>query len=144
LKDRHLNQEWEVDMARGLDFEFTGTGSFSTDSSRFELVFAEAGRPATGGMAFEPGGNGPARVRLYPNPARSSDVRLSLQSMPAGDYEVQVLDITGRVVVVNRFTYGGMKDEVRFLKGRRLAPGRYLVRLVEGAKQVASLQWINE
>jgi hypothetical protein len=145
LKDRHLNTETEVDMSKGLDYAFTGTGAAATDLERFELVFVEAGRPTMGGTAFEPGtGDEKPSVRLYPNPSGSSDVRLSLRSMPAGIYLVQVVDLKGSLLMNSRITHGGRNEEYRFLKGRRLPPGRYIVRLIDGKGAVKVLQMASE
>ena len=144
LKDRLLHTETEIDMSKGLDYSFTGTGNSTTDSSRFELVFVEAGRPTTGGTALEPGGGVNPSVRLYPNPSRSTDVRLSLRSIPAGQYRVEVLDMSGRTVARSRFTHRGDNGEYRVLEGRRLSPGRYIVRLIDGKGGVQVLQMVGE
>lgn len=144
LKDRYLGSETEVDMSKGLDYAFTGTGA-ATDSARFELVFAEAARPGTGGVAIEPGtGDEKPSVMLYPNPSASSDVKLSLRSMPTGDYVVQVVDLKGSLLMNSRITHSGRNEEYRILKGRRLPPGRYIVRLIDGKGGVQVLQMASE
>ena len=145
LKDKVLKRQVEINMNAPTDYDFVGTGSAAWDSTRFELVFTEAGRPTTGGVAFEPGGGtGSPSVRLYPNPSRSTDVKLSLRSMPAGDYRVQVLDMTGRLVADARFTHRGENGEYRVLEGRRLSPGKYIVRLIDGKGGVQVLQMASE
>jgi hypothetical protein len=145
LRDKVLKREEEVNMIRGLDYDFIGTGRSDWDSTRFELVYVEAGRPSTGGVALEPdGGEGSPSVRLYPNPTRMAQVRLSLRSLPAGAYTVQLLDMTGRLVATEKLDHRSPNGEYRLLQGRQLSPGKYLVRLVEGNRLVITLPLIHE
>jgi hypothetical protein len=64
--------------------------------------------------------------------------------MPAGIYLVQVVDLKGSLLMNSRITHGGRNEEYRFLKGRRLPPGRYIVRLIDGKGAVKVLQMASE
>jgi len=136
LKDNALRRETEVDMSLGLDYDFIGTGSASWDSTRFELVYVESGRPGTGQTPEPEEVQGKPSVRLYPNPTRAADVKLSLRSMPAGAYTVQVLDMTGRLVATSKLEHRSLNGEYRMLEGRLLSPGQYIVRLVDAERQL--------
>ena len=74
-------------------------------------------------VAFGPGG--PAG--LYPNPAGPA-ATLDLSDLPAGPYQVQVLDLTGRVVGAYSLAGGAQHP----LDLRALAVGTYLVRVRGG------------
>jgi len=143
LKDNYIHTETQVDITGGLDYTFTGTGDAATDSARFELVFVESGRPTTGGMTLEPG-NGISPVRVWPNPAKSADVKLSLGSLAPGRYEVQVLDISGRSVMTRSIEHLSSTGAYQILKGQKLSTGQYLIRLSLEGKVLETLQFINE
>ncbi|MBO2008910.1 T9SS type A sorting domain-containing protein [Hymenobacter negativus] len=65
---------------------------------------------------------------LYPNPAGRS-ATLDLSSLPAGNYTVQVLDLTGRQVA----TYSLAGTAQHLLELQHLATGAYVVRVHGGA-----------
>lgn len=67
-------------------------------------------------------------IAVYPNPAGSS-ATLDLSALPTGNYSVQVLDLTGRLVAA-----WSLPGAVRHpLNVQPLATGAYLVRVRGGA-----------
>ena len=144
LKDNVLKRQIELVMSTPTDYDFIGTGSAAWDSTRFETVYVEAGRPSTG-VTLEPddAAEEPS-VKLYPNPSKSADVKLSLRAMAPGNYSVQVLDMTGRLVATSTLDHRSMNGEYRILEGRLLSPGKYLIRLSQSGTPVKTLQLIHE
>ena len=144
LKDNVLKRQIEINMNAPADYDFIGTGSASWDSTRFEIVYVEAGRPSTG-VTLEPDDAAEApSVKLYPNPSKSADVKLSLRAMTPGTYSIQVLDMTGRLVATTGINHRSLNGEYRILEGRRLSPGKYLIRLSQSGTPVQTLQLIHE
>jgi hypothetical protein len=136
LKDNVLNREIEINMSQPTDYDFIGTGRSDWDSTRFEIVYVEAGRPGTG-VTLEPDDVAEApSVKLYPNPSKPAEVKLSLRAMTPGAYTVQVLDMTGRLVATSTLDHLSVNGEYRVLSGRILSPGQYLVRLIDADKQL--------
>ena len=135
LNDNVLKRQVEINMNAPTDYDFIGTGSAAWDSTRFEIVYVEAGRPSTG-VTLEPddAAEQPS-VKLYPNPSKSSDVKLSLRAMAPGTYAVQILDMTGRLVATSRLDHRSVNGEYRILEGHHLSPGIYLIRLSDQNKQ---------
>jgi hypothetical protein len=144
LKDNVLKRQIEINMNAPTDYDFIGTGSATWDSTRFEIVYVEAGRPSTG-VTLEPddAAEQPS-VKLYPNPSKSSDVKLSLRAMAPGTYSVYVLDMTGRLVATTSLQHRSVNGEYRILEGRLLSPGKYLIRLSQSGTPVQTLQLIHE
>jgi hypothetical protein len=144
LKDNVLKRQVKLNMNEPTDYEFIGTGSAAWDSTRFELVFIEAGRPSTD-VTLEPDdlADQPS-VRLYPNPSKSADVKLSLRSMNSGIYRVDFLDMTGRRVASRTFHHRSVNGEYRILEGRKLSPGKYIVRITAEGLPVRSLQLFHD
>ena len=144
LKDNVLNRQVELNMNAPTDYDFIGTGSAAWDSTRFEIGYVEAGRPSTG-VTLEPddAAEQPS-VKLYPNPSKSSDVKLSLRAMAPGTYSVHVLDISGRLVATSTLNHRSVNGEYRILEGRLLSPGKYLIRLSQSGTPVQTLQLIHE
>jgi hypothetical protein len=136
LKDNVLKREIEINMSQPTDYDFIGTGRSDWDSTRFEIVYVEAGRPGTG-VTLEPddAAEQPS-VKLYPNPSSSTDVKLSLRAVVPGMYTVQVLDMRGRLIATNPLEHRSTNGEYRVLQGRRLSPGQYIVRLISADKQL--------
>jgi DNA-binding beta-propeller fold protein YncE len=136
LKDNVLNRQVEINMSTPTDYDFIGTGSASWDSTRFEIVYVEAGRPATG-MTLDPDDAAEQpNVKLYPNPSKTAEVKLSLRAFAPGSYTIQVLDMTGRLVATAALNHRSMNGEYRILEGRRLTPGTYIIRLSDQHKQL--------
>jgi sugar lactone lactonase YvrE len=136
LKDNILKREIEINMSQPTDYDFIGTGRSDWDSTRFEIVYVEAGRPGTG-VTLEPDevAETPS-VKLYPNPSKTAEVKLSLRAMAPGAYTVQVLDMTGRLVATSTLEHRSVNGEYRVLSGRLLSQGQYLVRLIDADKQL--------
>jgi hypothetical protein len=136
LKDNVLKREVEINMSQPTDYDFIGTGRSDWDSTRFEIVYVEAGRPGTG-VTLEPDDAAETpSVKLYPNPSRTAEVKLSLRAMAPGAYTVQVLDMTGRLVATSTLEHRSVNGEYRVLSGRLLSQGQYLVRLIDADKQL--------
>ena len=135
LKDNVLKRQVEISMNAPTDYDFIGTSSAAWDSTRFEILYVEAGRPSTG-VTLEPddAAEQPS-VKLYPNPSRSNQVKLSLRAMAPGTYAVQVLDMTGRLVATTSLQHRSVNGEYRILEGHHLSPGIYLIRLSDQNKQ---------
>ena len=144
LKDKVLDREVEINRSTPLDYEFIGTGSAALDSTRFELVFVEAGRPTTGQTLEPDDASEQPSVKLYPNPSKSIDVKLSLRAMAPGTYSVHVLDMTGRLVATTSLQHRSVNGEYRILEGRKLSPGKYIIRLSTEVRAVQSLQLIHD
>jgi hypothetical protein len=136
LKDNVLKREVEINMSQPFDYDFIGTGRSDWDSTRFEIVYVEAGRPGTG-VTLEPDDAAETpSVKLYPNPSKTAEVKLSLRAVAPGSYTVQVLDMTGRLVATSMLEHRSVNGEYRVLQGRLLAPGQYIVRLINADKQL--------
>ena len=74
-------------------------------------------------------------MKLYPNPSKTAEVKLSLRAMATGVYTAQVLDMTGRLVATSTLDHRSVNGEYRVLKGKRLSPGQYIIRLLDADKQ---------
>ena len=135
LKDNVLKRQVEINMNAPTDYDFIGTGSATWDSTRFEIVYVEAGRPSTG-LTLEPddAAEQPS-VKLYPNPSKSAEVKLSLRAMAPGAYSVHVLDMKGRLVATTTLNHRSVNGEYRILEGRLLSSGNYIIRLSDQNKQ---------
>jgi hypothetical protein len=83
-------------------------------------------------------------VKLYPNPSKTAEVKLSLRAMTPGVYSVQLLDMTGRLVATSTLDHRSVNGEYRVLQGRVLSPGKYLLRLSTEGRLVQTLQLIHE
>jgi hypothetical protein len=136
LKDNVLKREIEINMSQPTDYDFIGTGRSDWDSTRFEIVYVEAGRPGTGVTLDPDEAAETPSVKLYPNPSKTAEVKLSLRAMAPGMYSMQVLDMTGRLVAMSTLEHRSVNGDYRVLQGRVLSPGQYIVRLIDADKQL--------
>ncbi|MBO0359056.1 T9SS type A sorting domain-containing protein [Hymenobacter sp. BT186] len=79
-----------------------------------------------------------AAISLYPNPAQAR-LTLNLRAVPAGEYQVSILDMAGRVI--SRFPLAGQQDHE--LPVRSLLPGSYIVQ-VKGGGTTTTLRLLRE
>jgi hypothetical protein len=135
LKDRHLKTETELKVDGELLYPFRRTGDAGIDSGRFEIVYRTT-PTATGGTVTPDDASETEGVRLYPNPSKTGDVKLLLRAMAPGAYTVQVLDMLGREVATGSLEHTSINGEYRVLKGRRLSPGQYIIRLKDAYEQL--------
>jgi pimeloyl-ACP methyl ester carboxylesterase len=70
------------------------------------------------------------KLQIYPNPA-STEIRISLQGLKKGEYQLKLMSLPGTVVLNERVTIDNMNDEY-ILDIRNLKPSLYLV-LLEGS-----------
>ena len=128
LKDGHLEKEVEIDLEKETVYGFRRTGILSVDTGRFEIVYRKAAKIGVATQEpLTPSGKG---MRLYPNPSRADDVKLSISGMESGVYRVQVMDMSGRVVASGNLSHNGTDSVHRLPTGRSLPSGRYVVRVV--------------
>lgn len=78
-------------------------------------------------------------IALYPNPVRiNSTVRLSFANQPAGRYQVQLYDISGKLVNAREvnITSASQVEELRLPKA--IAKGSYLVKIVNAKNNISA------
>jgi hypothetical protein len=134
LKDRHLNKETALKTDDETLYPFRRTGDLGIDSSRFEIVY-RLSKPTTPGTLTPDDAAGESAPRLYPNPAKSADVKLSLGSLAPGRYEVQVLDMSGRLVLTKSVEHKIIGAAHNILGKEKLASGLYTLILIDQNKQ---------
>lgn len=69
-------------------------------------------------------------VYVFPNPARSGKLSLQWNALPAGLYELRILDATGAIVHRDRVSYSGGFTSMRIEQQRSLAGGWYTVEVL--------------
>jgi hypothetical protein len=142
LKDGYLKQQVALDLEGETLYEFRRTGDAGVDSGRFEILYRKMATAAT--ASPEPASDMRGGIRLYPNPSKYGDVRLSLRGMPAGAYHVQVMDVLGRVLGNDKLQHPEGGGSYRLPKWGKPSTGRYVVRVTNQDGQAHTLQLIVE
>ena len=143
LKDRHLNKETALKTDDETLYPFRRTGDLGIDSSRFEIVY-RLFKPTNAGTLTPDDAAGEMAPRLYPNPAKSADVKLSLGSLAPGRYEVEVLDMSGRALWKKSIEHLSSNTVHEILQGHKLAAGQYLVRISLNDRPLHMLALIHD
>ena len=142
LKDGYLKQQVALDLEGETLYEFRRTGDAGVDSGRFEILYRKMATAAT--ASPEPASDMRGGIRLYPNPSKYGDVRLSLRGMPAGTYHVQVMDVLGRVLGNDKLQHPEGGGSYRLPKWGKPSTGRYVVRVTNQDGLAHTLQLIVE
>ena len=141
MRDRHLNTETELKLDEATLYPFRRTGDVGIDSGRFEIIYRMAKTSTSGTLTPDDVTETPS-VKLYPNPARASDIRLSLRAITPGTYTIQVLDLSGRLVAVKSIEHGSSSGEYPVIAGLQLSRGQYILRLMDADKQLKETLWM--
>ncbi|MEI9810880.1 MAG: T9SS type A sorting domain-containing protein [Bacteroidota bacterium] len=75
-------------------------------------------------------------ISVYPNPVTSGNVKISFNDLPAGKYQVQLLDLSGRLVSSQEVTVGS-KVQVSDFNIPEVAKGSYLLKVVSEPNKVS-------
>ena len=78
---------------------------------------------------------------IAPNPARGKEVNLKLTQQPAGRYEAQILDASGRVLLSKTIQHAGGSSTVSVPMPASLSPGLYLLRTSNSERQSTTLRF---
>lgn len=68
-------------------------------------------------------------IAVYPNPVTNGVVRLSFSSQPAGRYQVQVVDLSGKRIVSREVNIGSERQVEELALPSSLAKGNYIVQV---------------
>lgn len=82
---------------------------------------------AKGGVNDE--GGVKSGISIYPNPVTNGVVRLSFAEQPAGRYQVQLLDLSGRMIGAKEINIGSPMQTEEFRFPELSVKGNYLIRV---------------
>jgi len=75
-------------------------------------------------------------IAVYPNPVTNGVVRLSFSEQPAGRYQVQLLDLSGRLITSKEVNINGAAQVEEFRFPELSVKGNYLVRVTSDVNKV--------
>ena len=139
LNDRHLGKEININTGAETIYSFRRTGVPDIDTGRFEIVYRMK-QTAVMGSVTPDDASSAAKPRLYPNPAKAADVKLSLGGMHFGIYRVAIHDGSGRLVNTQAVDHKTPGSVYPILQGRKLPAGRYLVRVTSNDGTLHTMQ----
>lgn len=90
-----------------------------------EEVMAQTSRQAPGEDLVEKA----AAIFIYPNPVTNGQMKLSFENQPAGRYQVQLMDISGKVLKTQDININNKVQVEEFILPRLVAAGNYLVKI---------------
>ncbi|HEY0679737.1 MAG TPA: T9SS type A sorting domain-containing protein [Chitinophagaceae bacterium] len=74
-------------------------------------------------------------ISIYPNPVTDGTFRLYLDNQRHGKYEVQLVDLTGRIVNTRVISIGAKAQVEEMIVSNKLSKGMYLVKVVDGSRK---------
>ncbi len=121
---------WEATMIPSVDYVFN-TSDLANNNFLYQTKLPEIIIPRT-----------KERIGLYPNPVRANMFKVSFDNQQAGQYNVQLIDIAGRMVVNKSVSVSssGYVSEVKV--DPSLSRGMYMVRVLNHDKKEVFLKKI--
>lgn len=74
-------------------------------------------------------------ISVYPNPVTTGNFRLYFDNQNQGKYEIQLVDLTGRVVSAQPVTIGAKSQVEEVVVSANMARGMYFVKVVDGKRK---------
>ena len=74
-------------------------------------------------------------ISVYPNPVTDGSFRMYFDNQRQGRYEIQLVDLTGRVVTAQAVTIAGKSQVQEMTVGSSIARGTYMVKVVDGTRK---------
>jgi hypothetical protein len=74
-------------------------------------------------------------ISVYPNPVTDGSFRLYFDNQRQGKYEVQLVDLAGRVVSAETISIGAKSQVEEIFVSTKLAKGMYMVKVVDGSRK---------
>jgi hypothetical protein len=78
-------------------------------------------------------------IAVFPNPVRNGVVKLSFDNQPAGRYQVQFMDISGKVVSTQEVTIQNKVQVHEFRLPKIITAGNYLVKVVNDKNEISNV-----
>ena len=75
-------------------------------------------------------------IAVYPNPATYGNVKVSFNDLPAGKYQVQLIDLSGKLISSQEVTLNS-KAQVSDFNIPEVAKGSYLIKVVSEPNKVS-------
>ncbi|MEO6405124.1 MAG: T9SS type A sorting domain-containing protein [Ferruginibacter sp.] len=91
--------------------------------------------------SIEPAATEP-KLTVYPNPVVNAVTTLSLADYPAGRYEVQLLDQSGKQLNKQVININGKVQAVEFKLPVQIAKGTYLIRIMDDSNKLLNVEKI--
>jgi hypothetical protein len=93
-----------------------------------EVASTKTGRPET--LLIENG------ISVFPNPVTNGNVKVSFNDLPAGKYQVQLLDLTGKLIRTSEVSINN-KMQTEDFNLPDIAKGNYLIKVISEPNKVS-------
>jgi hypothetical protein len=110
---------------------FTGVSSIFRSSDLANSNFLTGAKPKDFTTITAPMDKFSNLIRIYPNPVTSSRVSVQFNKVPAGDYRLELTDITGRSISQRKLTINNLNDVQEIQLNQSNAKGLYMVRVYD-------------
>jgi hypothetical protein len=80
-----------------------------------------------------------ARISVYPNPVTNGSVRLLFENQTAGRYQVQFMDIAGKLISAEPVTVANKMQVQEFKLPSIMTNGNYLIKIVDETNKTISV-----
>lgn len=77
-------------------------------------------------------------ISVYPNPVTDGIVKLSFDNLPAGKYQLQVLDLSGKLISAKEITLNSKMQTEQLILPDLVGKGNYLVKVFSETNNVSS------
>lgn len=75
------------------------------------------------------------RISVFPNPVTNGFVRISFEDQPAGKYQIQFMDMSGKMISTQDVTVNGKMQVETFSHPKLMARGNYMLKVINQSTQ---------
>ncbi|CAN5721162.1 hypothetical protein BH11BAC4_BH11BAC4_21640 [soil metagenome] len=87
-----------------------------------------------------PGTEGKEKIAVYPNPVTTGSVKINFTDYLAGNYELQLIDLTGKVISTQALLINNKTQVYEYKLPGQLANGAYLLKIVGSNNRIVNTE----
>jgi len=83
-------------------------------------------------------------VAIYPNPVTNGTLQLQMNNMPAGEYGIRVMDVSGQVVLTETINHGAFSETQLIQLNKGIANGIYMLEIIHPDKTITKINFEDQ
>ena len=109
-----------------MNYNYTDIIPFSGDNFyRLKIIDKDGKQSFSSVVALKNIKNNSPKIAVYPNPMVGNQLSLTLQNVHSGNYDLYLLDMTGRKIALQNIAHSGNDVVIQINLGKHISKGIY-------------------
>ncbi|HTB53435.1 MAG TPA: T9SS type A sorting domain-containing protein [Ferruginibacter sp.] len=83
-------------------------------------------------------------LAIYPNPVTNNTLQLQMNELPAGEYNIRIMNTSGQVILATAINHGTSSETKPIMLSKDLAAGFYILEVVHPDKTITNINFENQ